>query len=117
MSETTPREAALERVRELLAEARAKQSSPAPARPWNKHGAFDDMEAARWQIERARDALAGLAALMQPDIQAGNAQLNMARRGDVFAVLDFFAEAMREPLAVLDESANRLEKDLRIGHP
>ena len=117
MTDNADNETVFQRMCLEMERANSAQTTQEPAIAWHKHGAFDDMEAARWQIERARDALAGLAALMQPDIQAGNAQLNMARRGDVFAVLDFFAEAMREPLAVLDESANRLEKDLRNGHP
>jgi hypothetical protein len=97
-------------------DSRQKQA-PAQIAPWHEHKAFYAMEGAQTQISRARDAMAGIAALMQPDSQAANEQLNMARRADAFAVFDFFAEALREPLETLDIASNMLQRDLRAGQP
>ncbi len=91
--------------------------TPDPAVAWHEHGAFDDLYAAQWQISRARDALAGIAALLQPDSRGGDEQLNMAHRSDASAVFAFFAEAMQAPLEVVDSAANRLKTALRTGQP
>jgi len=115
------RETALERARKMieatLAEADTSASSPAPATPWHEHGAFDDIDGARWRIDLARDALAGIGSMLQPYGKAGDEQLNMANRGDAAAVFMFFAEAMREPLDLIDQAAFRLKTALRTGQP
>lgn len=116
----TKREAVLDQVRSMLDEATAADTptpNPAPAIPWCEHGAFCEIDGARWQIVRARDALAGIAAMLQPETDAYDEQMNMTRRSDAAAVFAFFAEAMCEPLAVIDEAASRLQTDLRAGQP
>lgn len=106
------RETALERARQMMNEAMAEAATP-----WHEHGAFGDIEGARWQIARARDALAGIAAMLEPATEAYDEQMNMAHRSDAAAVFAFFAEAMREPLDVIDQAALRLQNDLRTGQP
>jgi hypothetical protein len=112
VDDTASTEAAFKHVSDLLKEARLKA---APAKPWHEHAAFDEIDAARWQATRARDALAGIAALLQPDSREGNEQLNMARRAVAYAVFDFFAEVLRAPLDAIDSASNRLQKDLHAA--
>jgi len=118
MTERDPNtEAAFQRCVELLRESNESAPTPAPAVAWHEHGAFDEIEKAQSQISRARDALAGIAALMQPDSKAADEQLDMAHRSDAVAIFDFFAEAMSEPLDVLNQAVFRLQQDLRAGQP
>lgn len=105
--------AAFARVTELAKEIAAQPA--APAAPWHEHAAFDEIDAARCQIGRARDALAGIAALMQPESMAGNEQLNMARRADAYAVFDFFASSLVAPLDAIESASFRLQKGLRTA--
>lgn len=117
MDKAAENEALFQSIRERIEQANARQPAPAPTRPWHEHIAFGAMEDARLKVSRARDAMAGIAALLQPYMEEGNEQLNMARRGDVAAVFDYFAETMREPLDTLDIAANMLQSALRMGLP
>lgn len=110
------RDAAL-RIAELLLDETTMPKPAAPAIPWHEHSAFEEIEEARWKIARARDALAGIAAMLESENSEKDEQMNLARQSDAGAVFAFFAEAMREPLDVVDTAANRLQIALRTGQP
>lgn len=117
MAEPADEEAIFRDICERLEQAKkAPQPAPAPARPWHEHNAFEAMEDARFKVSRARDALAGIAAMLQPATSHGDEQMNMTHRSDAAAVFEYFAENMREPLETLDIAANMLQSDLRAGH-
>ncbi len=99
---------------ELLREQSAPASAPVIA--WHEHKAFHAIDEAQSKISLARDALAGISAMLQPESIHYDEQMNMTRRSDASAVFGFFAEAMREPLETLDSAAYMLQSDLRAGH-
>jgi hypothetical protein len=107
--------AMLERIGNLYREAHDLERAYMPVKPWHEHAAFDDIDAARVDITRARDALSGISALLQPESAAGNEQLNMARRADACAVFNYFAECLIEPLGVIESASFRLQQDLRTA--
>lgn len=85
-------------------------NQPKPAtRPLHQHGAFYDLAAAVRLLALGADALKGIGAMMQPDSDAGNEQLNMARRGEASAIFEFFGEVLKEPAQIAGEAADRLE--------
>lgn len=95
----------------------SKPVMPASCRgtPWHEHNAFWAIEEAQSKISLARDALAGISAMLHPEVNHFDEQMNMTRRSDASAVFGFFAEAMREPLETLDSAASMLKSDLRAG--
>lgn len=117
MTDPADNEVIFQQICNLVEQAKAQQPAPAPARPWHEHSAFVSMEDARFKVSRARDALAGIAALLQPCMEEGDEELSMARRSDAAAVFEYFAETMREPLETLDSAANLLQSALRTGQP
>jgi hypothetical protein len=64
--------------------------------PLHKHGAFDDLDAALYNIHRLSNALRGIGNLLHPESNSADEQLNMARRSDASAVFEFFGEALNE---------------------
>lgn len=96
-------DAKIAKIKSIIAEAAA------PARPLHQHGAFLDLAAAVRLLSLGADALKGIGAMMQPDSEAGNEQLNMARRGDASAIFEFFGEVLKEPVQIASEAAERLE--------
>lgn len=86
-----------------------REAAAAPARPLHQHGAFLDLAAAVRLLALGADALKGIGVMMQPDSDAGNEQLNMARRGDASAIFEFFGEVLKEPVQIASEAAERLE--------
>jgi len=103
-------EAIFQHVLKLRAESTKKTAG-------DEHAEFAVIDDARWKATRAIDALAGIAALLQPHSTAGNEQLNMARRADAAAVFDLFAEVLRTQMEAIESATFHLQQDLRTIKP
>lgn len=74
-------------------------AAPAPTSgipPFYQHGAFDDLDAALYNIERLAGALRGIGSLLRPETISADEQLNMTLRSDAAAVFEFFGEVLKE---------------------
>lgn len=106
-------EAAKEELTDLLnqsfREAKARGYWPYAV---HEHGAFDDISAALDFLSMGADALKGIGAMMQPELEVHDEQLNQARRSDLSAIFKFFGEALREPAKTAYDAKERLMQDL-----
>lgn len=66
------------------------------------------------------DALQGIGAMMQPEMDVHDEQLNQTRRSDMAAIFRFFGEALSAPARRARESTDRLAdrlESLAAGDP
>lgn len=81
--------------------------------PLHQHGAFDDLDAALWNIQRLSNALRGIGNLLQSKGDAENFQLNMARCTDASDVLGFFGEVLTEYREIAVGASERLRREAK----
>lgn len=79
--------------------------------PLHQHGAFDDLDAALWNIQRLSNALLGISKLLQPEGANYDEQLNMVRRSEASAVFDFFGEVLNDYRGIADDASNTLRHE------
>lgn len=79
--------------------------------PLHQHGAFDDLDAALYNIERLADALRGIGNLLQPEHTRGYEQLNMAHRSDASVVFEFFGGVLKEYREIAVRAHNTLQRE------
>lgn len=96
-------------LNQSLREAKARCSWP---NALHEHGAFNDISAALDFLSMGADALKGIGAMMQPEAEVHDEQLNQARRSDLSAIFKFFGEALREPAKTAYNATERLMQDV-----
>ncbi|MEF8699248.1 MAG: hypothetical protein V5B33_07960 [Candidatus Accumulibacter sp. UW20] len=80
-----------------------------PAAALGKRVDFAEMEADINFLSLGADALQGIGAMMQPEVDRYDEQLSLTRRSDMAAIFRFFGEALRARAARAGESVERLE--------
>ena len=85
----------------------------ARALPLHKNGAFDELYGATRLIDLGADAMRGIAAMMRPTENDCDDQLENTRRSDMYAIFQFFSEALKEPAMLAADSAERLQRAAR----
>ncbi len=79
-----------------------------PAAPLGKRLELAEMDADINFLVLGADALQGIGAMMQPEMDVHDEQLNQTRRSDMAAIFRFFGEALRERAGRANESVGRL---------
>lgn len=81
--------------------------------PLHELGEFYDVQAALDFIGQAKDALLGIAQLLQPEMSRHDEQLNIVHRSQVGAIFRFFGEALSEPVGIAYDANDRLQTALK----
>ncbi len=79
-----------------------------PAAPLGKRVDLAEMDADINFLVLGADALQGIGAMMQPEMDRYDEQLNVTRRSDMAAIFRFFGEALRARAGRAGESVERL---------
>lgn len=78
--------------------------------PLHQNGAFYDVQEALTFIGQAKDALLGMADLLQPELMIHDEQLNAVHRSQVAAIFLFFGTALADPVQIAYNANERLQR-------